>query len=171
MKKVYILSIVLIALVGCAVTSWTGYSAIKFDGTQYPEITFGNAETISNTTDGTLDFGAANLTTTGKLTSTGAVYYASLNYGGVSDNTPATDSLAITMSNAPAAYATGMLVLFKADTANAGAFAVNVNALGWKAVKVRNNAVPDTNYVEAGSMVLMSYDGTNFQLLEPDANP
>ena len=171
MRKLTIVAVFLIGIVVACAVSYTGLSAIKFDGTQYPEITFGQGETISNTTDGTLDFGAANLSTTGKVASTGAAYYASLNYGGVSNNIPATDSLAITMTNVPAAYTTGMLVLFKADTCNTTAFAVNVNSLGWKAVKTLNDATPASDYVEAGSMVLMAYDGTSFQILNPDANP
>ena len=169
-KKFSVVAAILVFLAGCAVVNWTGLSAIKFDGTQSPEITFGNGETISNATDGTLDFGAANLATTGTVTTTGAVYLASFNYG-TANNTAGTDSYTVTMTNSPAAYATGMAVIVKADTANTGACAMRIGTLAWKPLKSLHDADPADDYIEAGSMFLVVYDGTNFQILSPDANP
>lgn len=171
LKKFFIATALVAILAGCAVVNWTGLSAIIFDGTQYPEITFGNGETISNTTNGTLDFGAANLTTTGKVTSTGAAYFASLNYLGVANNTAGTDDYILTPSNALTAYATGQMFTFVADTANTGACRINITSLGLKSLKSLNNQDPADNYIEAGSHVLIAYDGTYFQILSPDANP
>lgn len=163
-KKVLITIAIIVAFTGCAVVSWTGFSAIKFDNTQHPEITFGNGETISNATDGTLDFGAANLSTTG------AVNMPVFNYG-VANNIAATDDFTVAMTNGPAALAAGMMIIFKADTVNTGACKVNINSLGWKSLKSLHDADPADNYIEASSMVLIAYDGTNFQILSPDANP
>lgn len=66
-KSIIIAIAIAVFVSACAVVNWTGLSAIKFDNTQHPEITFGQGETISNETDGVLDFGAANLTTTGSF--------------------------------------------------------------------------------------------------------
>ena len=75
------------------------------------------------------------------------------------------------MTNSPAAYATGMAVIVKADTANTGACAMRIGTLAWKPLKSLHDADPADNYIEAGSMFLVVYDGTNFQILSPDANP
>ena len=83
----------------------------------------------------------------------------------------ASDTYVITLDPAPAAYTTGMMVTFTANTANTGACTLNVNALGAKSLKAFHDQDPPDNYIEAGSAVLALYDGTNFQLLSPDANP
>jgi hypothetical protein len=51
------------------IAAYTGLSGIQFDGRDHPEIYFGHGEYISNETDGTLDMGAANITTTGTVAS------------------------------------------------------------------------------------------------------
>jgi len=100
-----------------------------------------------------------------------AVYFNVFNVSGTSNNTKGTDSLAITVKPTFPKYKQNMLIIFESDTVNTGACAVNVNSKGWKAVKSLNNQDPADNYIETGSIVIMSYDGTNFQLLMPDANP
>jgi hypothetical protein len=97
--------------------------------------------------------------------------WAKLFNSGTSNNIAGTDSLAVTVATAPLAYAQNMMILFEADTCNTGAFVINVNSLGWKSVKSLNNQDPADNYIEVGSIVWAAYDGTNFQLLMPDANP
>ena len=59
------------------IAATTGLSGIIFDGTVFPEITFGNGETISNQTNGTLSFGAANLLSTGSISTSGSDVYTS----------------------------------------------------------------------------------------------
>lgn len=86
-------------------------------------------------------------------------------------DTAANDSYVITLDKAPTEYTAGMVVYFKAVTANTGACTLNINGLGAKSLKSLNNQDPADNYIEAGSMVEAIYDGTNFQLLQPDANP
>lgn len=164
-KKVFITIAIIAAFAGCAVVNWTGLSAIKFDNTQHPEITFGYGESITNEVDGELDFGAANLSTTGNAT------FPLMNYAGASDNKVGTDSFQITMTNPPASYVRGQFFIFKADTPNTGACAINVNSLGWKALKSLHNADPANDYIEKGSMVMICFDDTTFQILSPDANP
>lgn len=116
--------------------------------------------------------GAGAITSDGLIqTSGGAALYGAFNYLGASDNTKGTDTFVITPTPALAAYTTGLLVSFKADTVNTGACLVNISALGNISLKALNNQDPANDYIEASSMVVMVYDGTTFQLLEPDANP
>jgi len=75
------------------------------------------------------------------------------------------DAYAITLSPAPVAYATGMLILFKANTANTGAATLNVNALGAKALKKKGATDLGDNDISAGQIVAVVYDGTNFQII------
>ena len=82
-----------------------------------------------------------------------------------------TDTYVITLAPVPAAYSTGMVISFTATTANTGACTINVNGLGAKSLKMLHDQDPADNYIEAGSAVVAIYDGTNFQLISPDANP
>ncbi len=82
----------------------------------------------------------------------------------------ASDTYAITLTPAPAAYATGMIVNFKANTANTGAATLNVNGLGAKTILKTNDTALDDNDIEAGQIVTVVYDGTNFQMQSQTAN-
>jgi len=79
----------------------------------------------------------------------------------------ATDAYAITLSPAPTALTTGMVIRFKANTANTGACTLNVNALGAIAIKKNKDEDLADNDIKAGQDVEVMYDGTNFQLLSP----
>ena len=92
----------------------------------------------------------------------GAVNYAA--------DTAANDTYVITLSPIPASYSAGMTIIFKAVTANTGACTVNVNGLGAKNLLSFNDVTPPDNYIEAGSIVVAVYDGTSFQMIQPDAN-
>lgn len=82
-----------------------------------------------------------------------------------------TDTYAITLSPAPISYTTGMVVYFKANTANTGAATLNVNGLGAKSiVKYANTALTDSD-IFASQMVTVIYDGTNFVLQTPSSTP
>ncbi len=75
-----------------------------------------------------------------------------------------TDAYAITMSPAPTAYAAGMLINFKANTANTDGATLNVNGLGAKNIlKLRDQALV-TGDIEAAQIVTVVYDGTQFQM-------
>jgi len=79
----------------------------------------------------------------------------------------ASDSYVITLDPAPAAYFTGMMVVFTANTANTGAATLNVNGLGAKAIKKQKDVALGDGDIKAGQVVVVVYDGTNFQLVNP----
>jgi len=80
------------------------------------------------------------------------------------------DAYAITLLSAPVAYQAGQQFKFKANTANTGACSLNVNGLGAVTIKKNNDQDTVTGDIEAGSIVTVVHDGTNFQMLSADAN-
>lgn len=85
-----------------------------------------------------------------------------------------TDAYAITLAPVTnftmSAYVTGMVFHFKAGTANTGACTLNVNSLGAKTIKKNHDQDLDSNDIEAGQMVSVIYDGTNFEMTSQLAN-
>ena len=79
------------------------------------------------------------------------------------------DTYVITLDPAPAAYVTGMVITFTANTENTGACTVNVNGLGAKSLKTYTDQDPANEYIKSGSVVHAVYDGTDFQILQPYA--
>lgn len=78
-----------------------------------------------------------------------------------------TDTYACTLSPAPAAYATGAVYQFKANTLNTGAATINFNSLGAKTIKKAAGGITTdlaTNDILAGQVVTLTYDGTNMQM-------
>jgi hypothetical protein len=75
-----------------------------------------------------------------------------------------TDAYAITLDPAPSAYTTGMVINFYANTANTGAATLNVNSLGAKTIKKHHDQDLADGDIEAGQIVTVVYDGTNFQM-------
>lgn len=102
-----------------------------------------------------------------ELDVSGDIYTSSINFG-VDDAT--NDTYVVTLGSV-GAYVAGMIVYFDALHANVGACTLNVNSLGAKSLKSLNNQDPANDYIEARSIVHCIYDGTNFQILSPDANP
>lgn len=82
-----------------------------------------------------------------------------------------TDSYAVTLAPAPTAYTTGMVVRFKAGTANTGACTLNVNGLGAKTIKKNYNTDTATGDILQNQIVEAIYDGANFQMISPVATP
>jgi len=82
------------------------------------------------------------------------------------------DAYAITLVPALAAYATGLVVNFKAGTANTGAATININGLGAKAIVKNYNEALVTGDILSGQIVQVAYDvtGDNFQMLSPVAS-
>ena len=72
-----------------------------------------------------------------------------------------TDAYAITLTPVPAAYVDGMLVNFKAGTANTAAATLNVNGLGAQAIVKLNDQPLATGDIEAGQIITVIYDLTN----------
>jgi hypothetical protein len=67
-------------------------------------------------------------------------------------------------------YTIGMVIVFKANTANTGACSVNINGIGTVTLKIKHDQDPGNNYIESGSMIIAVYDGTYFQIQTPTAN-
>ena len=76
----------------------------------------------------------------------------------------ASDTYVATYVPAVAALITGMVVHFKANTVNTGACTLNVNGLGAIAIKKMHDTDPADGDIEAGQIVTVVYDGTNFQM-------
>lgn len=63
----------------------------------------------------------------------------------------------------PAAYVTGMEVVFKTNFGNTGAATVNVNSLGAKTLKLTDGTTDlPSGFLLSGQVVCAVYDGTNF---------
>lgn len=72
---------------------------------------------------------------------------------------------AVALSPAATAYTAGMVVRFKADSANLGAVDINVNGLGVKNLLTNVSEELAANYIRASHIVEAVYDGTNFQVI------
>lgn len=85
-------------------------------------------------------------------------------------DTGAANAYVITPAPAITAYTVGQIFSFKAVNANTTASTLNVNGLGAKTIK--NAAAADlvANDILAGQVVILEYDGTNFQMLSPSGN-
>lgn len=98
---------------------------------------------------------------TGVIVTNGAENYAA--------DAGSNDTYAITVTGV-AAYATGQVFKFKANTINTGAATLNVNSIGAKTIKKNYNSDLADGDIKANQLVEVIYDGTNFQLLSPIAN-
>ena len=81
------------------------------------------------------------------------------------------DAYAMTLDPVPAAYTTGMVLHFKANTANSGPAALNVNSLGAKTIKKYYNSDLEDGDIQASQIISVVYDGTNFQAITPMPSP
>lgn len=72
---------------------------------------------------------------------------------------------AVALSPAATAYTAGMIVRFKAGTANTTASTLNVNGLGAKNILTRAGAALAANDILASQICECLYDGTQFQLI------
>lgn len=71
-----------------------------------------------------------------------------------------------------AAYAAGNLVVFNANFTNTGSATLNLNSLGAKTIKKNDGATNlAANDIISGQLVVVRYDGTNFQMLSPPGTP
>lgn len=75
------------------------------------------------------------------------------------------DTYELTLNPVPSAYVAGQVFYFKPTTANTGACTLNINSLGAKSIKKNVSQDLDTGDIKAGQMVIVQYDGTNFQLV------
>jgi hypothetical protein len=75
----------------------------------------------------------------------------------------------LTASGFPAAYVEGQFVLVEMNTTNTGATTINIAGRGAVAVTTQAIAALPANALVNGGTYLLSYDGTQFQLLTPDS--
>jgi len=118
--------------------------------------------------------GAANLGSQ-KITALadGTAHTDGINAGQIQDGGlifQATDSgsantYAIALTPAVTAYVAGQVFHFKAANASSGASTLNVNALGAKNIKKKNDQDIAAGDIEQNAIVSVIYDGTSFQML------
>lgn len=77
----------------------------------------------------------------------------------------AANAYVVTLTHAPASYTAGLRIAMKVVNANTGASTINVNSLGVKSIKRPNGDDPASGDLIAGAIVMLQYDGTNFQIL------
>lgn len=82
----------------------------------------------------------------------------------------ANDTYAVTLSPVPTAYVIGMVVKFKANTANTGTASLNVNGIGPITIKKNYDQTLADNDIKSGQIIEVVYDGTNFQMLSQLGN-
>jgi len=76
----------------------------------------------------------------------------------------ASDTYVITLDPVPNGYRTGMQITFTANTATDGDATLNVNGLGAKAILKMHDQALVSGDIEAGQVVQVVYDGTQFQM-------
>ena len=146
---------------------------IAYDGTNMQmQSTLGNVPSGSGTVNtGTAGRLAAYPATGTTVDDTADV--DSVSQPGFCQDAGTTDTYACNLSPAPAAYTTGTLYRFKANTINTGAATINFNALGAKTI-VKNVGVITATLSDgdicAGQWITIIYDGTNMQLASPPCN-
>ena len=82
----------------------------------------------------------------------------------------ANDSYVITLSPAPASYTTGMMIVFRANTANTTGCTINVNGLGVVNIVKRVNTTLATGDILAQMFCWLVYNGSAFVILNPVVN-
>lgn len=82
-------------------------------------------------------------------------------------DTGSANAYAIALAPAPASLVAGMAVRFLAGNTNTGASTLNVNGLGAKALTLRGSVALLAGDIQAGAMVEVKYDGTQWQVQNP----
>ena len=85
-------------------------------------------------------------------------------------DTGAANAYVITPVPAISAYTVGQGFSFKAANANTTTSTLNVSGLGAKTINKAGVTALAANDILAGQIVLVEYDGTNFQMLQPVGN-
>ncbi len=93
---------------------------------------------------------------------------APINYAA---DTGAADAYAIAMTPALTAHVPGMPIVFKAANANTGAAVIAINGMDAVSIKDTAGAALTANAIKAGALVIISYDGVNYQVVSvnPDS--
>lgn len=85
-------------------------------------------------------------------------------------DTGTTNTFVVTLSPVPAALVAGLVVNFLAANTVSGTATLNVNGLGAKTIKKFFNSNLVAGDINAGQIVQVEYDGTNFQMLSQTAS-
>lgn len=80
-----------------------------------------------------------------------------------------TDTITGTVSPSLTAYTAGQIFSFVVGTTNTGAVTLNIDGLGAKAVTRTGAIALVAGAMVTGQVALVEYDGTQFQLLDPNA--
>ena len=80
------------------------------------------------------------------------------------------NAYAIALNSILTSYVEGQSFSFKAVNANTGASTINIDGLGVKTIKRRDGTDLKSGDILAGSINIIQFDGTNFQLLSKDAS-
>lgn len=134
-----------------------------------PNATTGVKGIVQLATQAQVDAGTATGSTGASLTATPDLFRSRLLSDYVAD-TGTANTYAIAPSPVISAYATGQIFSFKATNANSGASTLNVNGKGAKNIYKLGSTALASGDIAAGQLVLVEYDGTQFQMLQPIAN-
>ena len=112
------------------------------------------SQKITALADGTAHTDGVNA---GQIQDGGLIFQAS--------DTGSANTYAIALTPAVTAYVAGQVFHFKAANASSGASTLNVNALGAKNIKKKNDQDIAAGDIEQNAIVSVIYDGTSFQML------
>jgi hypothetical protein len=112
-----------------------------------------------------------------KITGLGAATVGTdaVQYGQIQSNTDklvtvsGTDTLTGSVTPALTAYAAGNLFSFVVANTNTGAVTINIDGVGSKSITRTGSTALVAGDMVAGEVVLIEYDGTRFQLLNPNS--
>ena len=107
--------------------------------------------------------GVANASARTEYAAAGQIQDDALNY--VASDSGSADAYVIAPSPAITAYTEGQRFGFTATNASTGASTINVSGLGVKSIKKHHDQAIAAGDIEAGAVVVVQYDGTNFQML------
>ena len=123
----------------------------------------------SNAATANLDAGTYKITRVGDGTAhTDAINAGQIQDGGLifqATDSGSANTYAIALTPAVTAYVAGQVFHFKAANASSGASTLNVNALGAKNIKKKNDQDIAAGDIEQNAIVSVIYDGTSFQML------
>ena len=123
----------------------------------------------SNAATANLDAGTYKITRVGDGTAhTDAVNAGQIQDGGLifqATDSGSANAYAIALTPVVTAYVAGQVFHFKAANTSTGASTLNVNALGVKNIKKKNDQDIAAGDIEQNAIVSVIYDGTSFQML------
>ena len=123
----------------------------------------------SNAMTGAMNMGSQKISSLADGTAhTDGVNAGQIQDGGLifqSNDTGSANTYAIALTPAVTAYVAGQVFHFKAANASSGASTLNVNALGAKNIKKKNDQDIAAGDIEQNAIVSVIYDGTSFQML------